>query len=649
MDKQKVLYLNTQFTKDMPLPSADGKIDSIFIEGMANTTAVDRDSDVIPMAVWEQGVKNYLKNPIVLAHHEADDPIGRMEEHKITADGLWVKARISAAAGKTFNLIKDGVLTAFSVGFIIKDAVYDSLTDLFIIKELELLEISVVAIPCNQDSTFSLSKAFDSAAEYSSFKSQFAKQEPAAKEQDVPAAQSTDKTQKEWNMDPKELELLLAKAASDAAEKTAEAIATKQAAQKKADEEAAAKKAAEDADLTKRVATIVGASTTGAEKLLAEVEARIKAQEEGHTKTLNDLQTSIKESAAELKAIQESKMTFEDKKAADAVSYKERETAYLAAKIMGKSIGDTKYGKDIITKAGAHVPSATWELEVSFNMENEIRRRLVIAPLLRQVAMQTNVMTLPVNPESGFATWMANTAFGTTASAGAAQTHQLKEITLNAYKVATLEYLAYEEEEDALMVILPIIRDAMVRRVARAVDKAFLLGAGSGSDPVKGLATYDATSVVTVTNTGAMTVAKLRDLRKDLGAWGLEPSELAYVVSTEGYYDLLDDTLFQTMDKVGNVATLLTGQIGSVGNTPVLVSDALHLKSAFSTSTSATTNYGAICVAPGNFIGGNQRGLRFDTQDMAETQRKVLVASLRTGLTQMSTVNGQGVSVLRWV
>jgi hypothetical protein len=214
--------------------------------------------------------------------------------------------------------------------------------------------------------------------------------------------------------------------------------------------------------------------------------------------------------------------------------------------------------------------------------------------------------------------------------------------------VATLEYVAYEEEEDALLVLLPIIRDGMIRRVARAVDKAFLLGAGSGTDPVKGVAIFDATSAVTVTNTGAVTVSTLRALRKDLGAWGLEPSELAFVVSTEGYYDLLDDTVFQTMNQVGPVATLLTGQVGSVGNTPVLVSDALYAKSSNSTNTSAATNIGAICIAPGNFIAGNQRGLRFDTQDMAETQRKVLVASLRTGLCQLSTTNGMGVSALRW-
>jgi N4-gp56 family major capsid protein len=252
-------------------------------------------------------------------------------------------------------------------------------------------------------------------------------------------------------------------------------------------------------------------------------------------------------------------------------------------------------------------------------------------------------MTIPVNPEAGVATWMANTAFGTTASAGNNATHALKEITLNAYKVATNEYMAYEEEEDALLALAPIIRDAMIRRVARAVDRAMLRGAGTGSDPVQGLVGYDAVSAVNldISDATKATVATLRALRKDLGAWGLDPSELVYIVSTDVYYDLLDDEVFQTVDKVGTQATLLTGQVGSIANTPVLVSAEFADKAAGAA--------GAICFAPGNFIAGNQRGLRIDTQDLVETQRKVMVASLRTGMTQVTTNLGAGVSALRYV
>ncbi len=648
MDKNKVLYLNSAFTKE--LPSADEKIDSIFIEGYASTNDVDRAGDIVPKSVWEDGLTNYLKNPIILSQHDHDDPIGRMVEHKIDEKGLWIKARISAAA-EVFNLIKDGVLTAFSIGFRVLDAEYNSATELFVIKELELMEISVVSVPCNQNTIFNLSKAFDNAEEYKTYKAQFAPKGESAKGLESPTGNKSTTT-KEWNMDPKEMEKMLADAAKAAAEQATKALLEAQAAEKAAAEKAAAEQAAIDARVKAAVAAHVSVGDSGAEKLLKDIEKRFEDQAAQSTKMLEDLQGALKEKAAEIEALQKSKMQFNNASAQE-ISYAEREKAVLLAKIKGVAVDSTKFGKELATKAlgagaatGAHLPTQTWEHEVSLNMETEIRRRLVVAALINPIQMKTNVMTIPVNPEAGFATWVTNAQFGTTASAGAAQTHQLKEITLNAYKVATTEYMAYEEEEDSLIALLPIVRDAMVRRVAKAVDKAFLLGAGAGADPVKGFALYDATSVVTPTNTGVATIANLRDLRKDLNVWGLTQSDIVYVVSTDIYYNLLDDTMFQTMDKVGAQATLLTGQIGMIGQTPVIVSDAFPTKAGGAAT--ASTDIGAICLAPANFIAGSQRGLRFDTQELVETQRRVMVASLRTGMTQLSTVNGMGVSALRW-
>jgi len=81
------------------------------------------------------------------------------------------KARVSAAA-EIFSLVKDKVLTAFSVGFRIMDAEYNAAAEIFMIKELELVEISIVSVPCNQNTVFNLSKAFDNTEDYSKFKEQ---------------------------------------------------------------------------------------------------------------------------------------------------------------------------------------------------------------------------------------------------------------------------------------------------------------------------------------------------------------------------------------------------------------------------------------------------------------------------------------------
>lgn len=638
VDKNKVLYVNSSFTKSEPLPTADGKVDSVMIEGYASTNDVDRHGDIVPVSVWEKGIENYLKNPVILAYHDHSEPAGRMIEHRIDDKGFWVKARISAAAEDVFNLVKDGVLTAFSIGFRIVDAEYNSAAELFVVKELELHEISVVSVPANQNTLFSLSKSFENDEEFKSFKMQFAPKSESAKGLESSTEANSDVT-KEWKMDPKQLEQMLADAASKAAEQTAKAIAEKQA--KDAADKLAAEKA--QADIDARVKAAVAAISTvdtGAEKLLAEVEKRLATAEETNKSVISGLEAALKEKAAEIEAITKSKMSFQDAKSGE-MSYADKEKAVLLSKMNGKSIEASRLGRQLVEKYGAHVPSATWETEVSLNMENEVRRRLVVAPNFRNIAMQTNVMTIPVNPEAGVATWVTNAQFGTSNSAGNTATHALKEITLNAYKVATNEYTAYEEEEDALLALMPVIRDGMIRRVARAVDRAMLRGAGSGSDPVAGLVTKDASSAVTLSAaSGVATVATMRALRKDLGTWGLDPAEVIYIVSQDVYYDLLEDTTFQTMNQVGTQATLLTGQIGSIGNSPVLVSGEFDSK--------ASGAAGAIAVAPANFLIGNQRGLRIDTQELVETQRRVMVASLRTGMVQVTSNYGAGVSALRY-
>lgn len=658
----KTFYLSSDMLK---AEAGDSDDNSVMISGYASTQDVDRHGDVVPASVWKKGLENYLKNPIILAFHDHTQPVGRMVEHKIEKDqGLWIKAKISSASEKVYKLIKDGILSAFSIGFRVKDAEYDAATKLFVVKELELHEISVVAVPANQNTLFSLAKAFETAEEYETFKLQFASQDQSAK--GLENGLDAGKQNKEWTMNPEEIKQLLADAAKAAAQEAAKsALEAQQAAQAEMEAKRQAE-AALEAKIKAAVSATVETGATGAEKLLAEVEKRLADQAEQSKNALAGLEAALKEKAAELEAVQRSKMQFGDKGNSDAVAYGDKEKAILLAKAMGRRVEDTKFGKQMIEKAGAHQPSPTltanfWETEVSTQMETEVRRRLVVAPLIRNIQMQNPVMAIPVNPETGLATWTGqttpySTSGATSTAGGTASTHQLREVILKSYKVATNEYLAYEEEEDSLIALLPIIRDAMVRRIARAIDRAYLRGAGNtAADPVAGLTTYDASSAVNLDLDGgtvaagnftrANAVSALRALRKDLGLWGLDPSGLVYVVSQDVYYNLLDDTNFQTMDKVGTSATLLTGQIGSIGNTPVVVSGEFPGEGA--------GNPAAICFAPANFIAGTQRGMRVDTDNLVETQRRVMVASMRVGLVQITATGadnqGPGVSVLRYV
>jgi HK97 family phage prohead protease/HK97 family phage major capsid protein len=665
----KLLYLSSKFT------ASTESDDSIYIEGYASTVDRDRQGDVIPMKAWNEGLHNYLKNPIILAYHNHQMPIGKMVEHKVTDQGLWIRAQIPSEVGDVYKLIKKGILSAFSVGFRVRDADYDHTTETFLVKDLELHEISVVSVPANQNTLFSLAKAFDTAAEFDLFKQQFAPAPTAsAKKLDTKkAAKST--TNEEWDMDPKELEKLLADAAAKAAEQTARAVleaqtkAADEAKRKQAEEEALQAKIKAAVSAVTPAAPVVQTVDTGAERLLGDIEKRLEDQANEHKSAIENLEAAIKEKAKELEqlqsksveldALQRSRMQFSEPKEGD-VAYADKEKAVLLAKIMRKGIADTKFGKTILEKAATfggafRLPHERWEEEVSTTIQNDMRRQLVVTPVVRSIAMAQPVMKIPVNPDTGTnATWVAGTDFGTSSSSGTQRTHAITEITLSAYKLATKEFIAFEEDEDSIIPILPLVRDAMARRMAKTLDKAMLLGDGTGAGStsgqtaalVKGLASYDTVvnafgGTLDISDAAKFTVAKAMAARKALGAWGLNPSELVLFVSTQAYYELLEDTNFLTVDKAGPAATILTGQVGSVGNTPVVVSASFNAAAAGEAA--------AVIVNPMNFLGGTHRGMRVDSDDIVAEQRSILVASMRIGMTQLSTVDGQGVATVRYV
>ena len=156
----KKIFLQSEIQKHSELSpgTPDCKLN---IHGYANTSAEDRQGDIVLPEAWAKGIDNFRRNPILLLNHDMSKPIGRVEKIKVDKTGIYVDAMISSAAEKlygTHTLVKDGALKAFSVGFIVKDASYDKKNDVLVINEVELLEISVVSVPANQYSLFSVRK-----------------------------------------------------------------------------------------------------------------------------------------------------------------------------------------------------------------------------------------------------------------------------------------------------------------------------------------------------------------------------------------------------------------------------------------------------------------------------------------------------------
>jgi len=628
----KVLEISIPFTINKN--SSDG-VQPLEIIGYANTTIKDRQGDVIISEAWTKGgLTNYSKNPIVLAFHNHSKPIGKATSLSVDTNGLKITAEISASVVDVYNLIKEGILKAFSVGFRVKDAEYDPLTDIFVIKDVELYEVSVVSVPANQDSLFDVSKCFNNAAELAEFKKSFSK----------PVEFSTlgsTNTKEKFTMDKEVLDQITAQIGDLATKAAQDAIAASE--QRKAEE--TAKTAADN----KSREEMIQLGQSGAERLVKEVQSKMTDDVTDIRKVLGELNAAVNAqaenfaaaAAAASAAPRSAPINLGGEQNNNEPTLQEKTTAVLVAKTVGAQIKDTKYGKLLVEKYGPHVASNYWEDLVSLSMQEEIRKNLVVAPLFTNMNMPSNILRMPVNPEAGYSTWVLTTSYGTVSSSGATQTHALKEITLTAYKLATKEFLMYEEEDDALVALMPIVQNAMVRRSAKSIDKAFLRGAASGTDPLKGLTVYaTAADQITVTTTAKVTVANLQSIRRKTGDWGLVPSEVIYVVEQSVYYDLLDDTAFTTWDKVGPNATQLRGSIGLANGSQVIVSGEFAAR--------AGAAIGAVCVNPSNFIRGNYKDMRIETAVDVEKQQKLLVATQRLAFQQLTTVNGNAVGSLLW-
>jgi len=154
--RMKTLSCSIAFDKKTITKAADG---SLFIEGYANTVSVDRVMESVLPSAFEKNLPMFMQNAMLLYMHDWDKPMGKVIEAKITNKGLWVKAQISNAKDceDYRTKISEGILKTFSIGYNELLSEFDSQKEIKVIKELELLEISVVTIPANAQALFGVS------------------------------------------------------------------------------------------------------------------------------------------------------------------------------------------------------------------------------------------------------------------------------------------------------------------------------------------------------------------------------------------------------------------------------------------------------------------------------------------------------------
>ena len=661
---EKIFNLTSTFKA---LDEDDG---GVHICGMASTADFDRAGDTISAEAWTKGgLNNFEKNPIILFNHDYNKPIGRATGLKVTENGLELKAKISKSApDHVAQLVKEGILGAFSVGFRVKDADYLTETDGLKIKDAELFEVSVVSVPCNQAATFSLAKSFDSIEEYNEFKKTFtnsvdlagqslAKDEDSFEASDTP--DGTEKSvQKEINMSEVNTpEIDLEAFAKKVADETAAKIAIRQAEEKAAVEaEAKAAQEAAEAEAAKQaeVETVIKTGIeSGAERLLADVEAKMSEKDAKIEEVIAQYKADLEEKNAEITAMRDSKRVFADRNGSGDLSKWGKDFMYghLLGVMTGKG-WETNYSKSLMEKAGLNYAANAGDIaqEVSTQIEKEIMLELKLAQAFREITINSQTQVLPIQTDAGPAAWGSNTDTAGNLENRPQVTnvqYNAKQVILKATRLISTTFMDNNIDEEVLVNLMPMLVESVARAHARAVDGALLTGTSGGAegfDGLEALAGSNAfTTSVAAAGTGVVDAADFLGARKLMGKYGMMPEDLIYVVSQKRYYDLIADAGFADITDVGSdMATKITGSVGSIFGTPVVVSDQLEAEGA-----SASVGY---AVNVRNHVVPRLRGVSVEQDYEVLNQRRVIVASQSLGFNQLVANNGTtDVSVVKLV
>ena len=256
---------------------------------------------------------------------------------------------------------------------------------------------------------------------------------------------------------------------------------------------------------------------------------------------------------------------------------------------------------------------------------------------------------LPILPDAGYAEFTTSVTGSGTAPYGNLEERadnsaapftgiQMQERTLSTNKLISKTFLGNETEEDAIIQILPLLRESMVRSHARGIENALLLGNHSDGQYTSGIfdgllqmaqADSDFTDDVGAGSPAAFSASDkvlasdLLGMRKNMGKYGVNPNDVVYLVSQDAYYNLLEDAEFQDVNLVGDLSTKLSGEIGQVFGSRVILCDEFPAKAA--------AKFAAVAVYTRNYVMPRLRGVTIESDYDVENQRRVLVASQRLG------------------
>ena len=421
--------------------------------------------------------------------------------------------------------------------------------------------------------------------------------------------------------------------AKKVAEETAAKIAMKQAEEKAV--QAAQVKAAAEAEKAKEAqeeavkSSIRTGIESGAERLMKDVEAKLAEKDAKIEEVIKQFSAQLAEKSNEIDAMRNSKRVFGDRKEQGDLSKWGKE--FMHASLLGVMTGkgmNTAFARNVMEKAGIDYATNAGDIdqEVSRMVEKEITLNLRTAGLFREVPVNSAATVLPIQPDVENAVFQTGAATAGNLNTVGDTGFKVSQVILNAYRLISQTFMDNHVDEEVLVNLMPMLIDSVARAHARAVDNAIINGSGS----ITGLDGYATANADTLSIGGSevLTAAKLLAARKDMGKYGINPSDVAYIVSQARYYELIEDAGFADITDVGSdVATKITGTVGGVYGSPVIVSDSFPAE--------ATGIPVAFAVNMRNYVIPRLRGVTVEQDYEVGNQRRVIVATQSLGFEEL--------------
>ena len=263
---------------------------------------------------------------------------------------------------------------------------------------------------------------------------------------------------------------------------------------------------------------------------------------------------------------------------------------YITASILGRNPKGLKGWKKFEGMVTAAMDTETvgegleWvPTEFSPNLIEKVRLLLKVAALHGRFRMPTNPFVFPAEGADAVAYKQAQST-SDTATKFTASTPGTSSITFTAAKLAARVLTSKEVEEDAIIAIIPYIQKKIATALDEAQENCTINGDTTGThqdadvtdaaDARKCWNGYRklAQSAAKV-DLSTFSTANIRTIRKAMGKYGINPNDLAYVVSVATFYKMIALDEVSTVDKYGPGATILTGELGKHDGIPLVVSE----------------------------------------------------------------------------